>query len=172
MKCLVSVVCGHVVSLQPSKRVAIPASKRSRALARSPGLDWSSLTMGDEAAKVAADDAVPGRAFALVKLFDHKLTVEEDKSVAGELAAWDRETDCALNMLGNILLTTCELYDAFISEPFSARTFSMVNLDMASWAIIRCIFVSSPYPYECPMARLILDLPTSMVSCCISSVFV
>lgn len=80
-----------------------------------PRVVWSVLerTVGDEATEVAADNAVPGRSLALIKLcaqYHVRSSICESKGVDHSFAQGCRcrgITDRALNVLCDVLLSSC-----------------------------------------------------------------
>lgn len=93
-------------------------------------------TVGYEATKVAADDAVPGRTLSLVKLYVvlgtsiSMFRIADMNTVSSVQCAIRVATNRSLDMLGNVLLciSMCRL-----PMPLHVlRTFSIVNFAIAS----------------------------------------
>lgn len=85
-------------------RVGLHSPRGSQAIGHAEG----SPTMRHKAAKVSTHDAVPGRALALVKLFSGFISQGSWRGVKGLgvclCGMQGRETNCALDVLGNVLL--------------------------------------------------------------------
>lgn len=110
--------------------------------------------MRHEASKVPSDDAVPRRPLALVKL--HRRLAEAVSRRLSRVRLTVLLMCCAISCHRPVVSNPTAAYISW-----RARTFSMVNLAMASWA--------TSYQPCSAGTHVYTDIPTSIASCCMSS---